>query len=100
MRKKLLVVLITLLLVFTCALCACNNNPKAPEVESVTLSKTAIALYVGDEIQLEAKVLPETASDKSVKWYVGDENVITVHDGKVTAVGVGLTFWQKATTAV
>ncbi len=94
MRKKVLVAFTTLLFTLTGALCACSQNdtPKTPEVESVTLSEEAMALYVGDEKTLEAKILPDTASDKSVKWYAGDENIVTVNNGKIKAIATGYTF--------
>lgn len=58
-------------------------------VESVSLNETSALLNVGDELQLTATVLPEEATDKSVKWTSSDENVAMVEDGYVWAVGAG-----------
>ena len=57
--------------------------------ESITLSKGEIDMFVGEEVELEATVLPEYASDKSVTWTTSDGNVATVENGKVKAVGEG-----------
>lgn len=55
------------------------------------LDAEALTLYVGDEpSQLEATVLPATASDKGVAWTSSNSDVAMVDDnGAVTPVGVG-----------
>lgn len=53
-------------------------------------------LKVGQTAQLSARVLPETATDKSIKWMVQSGAVLNVsEDGLVTAVGLG-TAWAGA----
>ena len=61
--------------------------------QSITLDKTSLEMYVGDEpITLVATVLPENTSDKSVTWTSSNNSVATVDEyGKVTAVFSGLT---------
>ncbi len=58
-------------------------------VESVTLDKNNISLEKGDSADLTATVNPEDASDKTVTWKSSDENIATVVNGRVTAVGEG-----------
>lgn len=60
-------------------------------VESVSLDEDAITLTIdGVEQQtLTATVLPENATNKNVTWESDDEDVATVENGVVTAVGAG-----------
>lgn len=73
-------------------LCGCERTPVKVDVESVTLNKTAVVLDKGDTVRLVATVLPENATNKTVLWMSGDEDVATVsNDGVVTAVATGET---------
>ena len=59
-------------------------------VESVSLNKTEMTLYVGNSSTLTATVLPSTSNNKNVTWTSSDESVATVdQSGKVTAKGPG-----------
>lgn len=44
---------------------------------------------IGDSFELKAKVLPDDASDKNVKWTSSNESVCVVSRGKVISVGYG-----------
>ena len=70
------------------ATCAVTVNPIP--VSSVGLDKTSATLVVGNTLTLEASVLPDNATDKSVTWESDATDVATVdEDGKVTAVAEG-----------
>ena len=59
-------------------------------VNGVTLDKTELSLIVDGTAKLDAKVEPDTATDKTVTWESSDPNVATVdQSGKVTAVAPG-----------
>lgn len=59
-------------------------------VESVTLSKEAMPLFVGKSEVLIATVTPDNATDKTVVWTSSDTAVATVaENGTVTGAGVG-----------
>ena len=61
-------------------------------VSEIRLNKNAMELRAGDSETLEATVLDEDASFRSVIWYSEDSNVASVDsNGKVTAVGAGTT---------
>ena len=61
-------------------------------VSNVSLNVTDTTLLVGDELQLEAIVYPEDATDKSVNWSTSNNEVATVSsEGLVTSHEVGET---------
>ena len=80
------------------ATCSVKVSPKVIPVASVSLDKISLTLVVGDKIRLAATVLPENATDPSVKWSTGDQTVATVDNGNVTAVGTGSTTVTVTTT--
>ena len=60
------------------------------EVTKVTLNKMSAAMKKGDKLQLSATVLPQTATNKSIRWGSSDNTVATVDSkGVVTAVSAG-----------
>ena len=63
------------------------------DVETITLSETALTLIVGDSAPLKATIMPENATYKSLTWISENESV-AVYDaeaGVVRAVGAGST---------
>lgn len=77
------------------AQCVVTVNPVL--VSGITLNETEAELTVGEKLQLEATVMPENVTDKSVTWSSTNEAVAVVSEsGLVTAVGSG-TCQVKAT---
>ena len=69
----------------------CNVTVKQ-WVQGVDINYVDYELMAGNRIQLNAKITPKDATDKSVVWTSGEEKVATVSDdGTVTAVGYGKT---------
>jgi surface protein len=66
----------------------CAVNVTVP-TGSITLDKTVLSLAVGESATLTATVKPDNATDKNVVWTSSDNTVVTVSDGKVTAVKAG-----------
>lgn len=64
-------------------------SASAIRVQSVTLSKTSLALTEGDTGTLTATVKPDNALNKTVSWTTTSSSVATVSDGTVTAKGAG-----------
>ncbi|EPY2306188.1 Ig-like domain-containing protein [Clostridium sporogenes] len=63
---------------------------EAAKVESISLDKTSMDLLEGSSDKLNAKVLPEDATNKKVVWSSSNEKIATVDkDGKVTAIKEG-----------
>lgn len=65
-----------------------SDAPEKIAVESIRLSKSNGVLTIGSNDTLHVNILPEGASP-SLKWASNDNNVLTVNNGIVTAVGEG-----------
>ena len=70
------------------ATATCKVTVTTP-VEEVTLSQDSLFLKVDETATLTATVKPADADEKTVTWESDDENVATVKNGVVTAVGKG-----------
>ncbi len=64
----------------------CRVEVSEEKEEQLTLSETSITMSVGEEWLLEVFGIPDVAD---VEWTSSDENVVTVSNGLVTAVGNG-----------
>lgn len=65
-------------------------NVVAPAVTDVTVAPAAAAVFVGEDVQLEAVVDTVGGASTEVDWSSDDEAVATVDaDGLVTGVGLG-----------
>lgn len=75
-------------------------EPEKPEkpnptisVGQINLDRTQITLKKGEKVQIKAKVIPVSATDKNLKFTSGNSNVATVsQDGMVVAKGPGTTY--------
>ncbi|MBR3815352.1 MAG: Ig-like domain-containing protein [Clostridia bacterium] len=59
------------------------------QVTGLEISLSEKTLNVGEEFTLTASVLPENAYNKNIEWLTSDEEIISVADGKVTALKTG-----------
>ena len=60
------------------------------EVTSVSLNKTTVNMKVGEQVSLQATILPEDADNKALNWSSSNTNVATVdQSGQVTAITPG-----------
>ena len=67
--------------------CLVTVNPT--EVASIALDKSSVTLAPDESVTLNATVLPDNATDKTVIWSSSNNGVATVTNGKVTAISVG-----------
>lgn len=58
-------------------------------VENLTLDKDRLTLEVGDSQSLTVTVFPKSAKGTGLTWNSSDNSVVTVENGKITAVGEG-----------
>lgn len=71
------------------AQCEVTVNPVY--VNSISQNYEEKELIISEQFQLKATVLPENATDKSLRWSTSNEEVAVVNEnGLVTAVGAGL----------
>ena len=76
-----------------------GENPNV-SVTGVTLDKTTLELTEGQEEQLTATVVPETATTRTVKWTSDSEQVTVDENGKVKALYYTAGSTGKATVTV
>lgn len=81
---------------FLSVLCACligaafsACKPNGVAVTGVKLNKAVLSLTVGETYELEASVLPDTATEKKVTWTSSDSAVAKVENGTVSALKTG-----------
>lgn len=77
-----------------------NNNTVKEEfiinyhkihVESITINKGKLVVYLNKSATLSVEVLPKDAYDKSVTWFSSDESIATVNSkGKITPIKEGV----------
>lgn len=60
-------------------------------VSSISLDRESLKIAVGEQQTLQATILPNNATDKTVTWKSTNPSVATVDDGVVTAVSAGET---------
>lgn len=78
--------------------CLVNVTPGIVDPTSVMIDKTNPVIVVGDEVQLNATVLPENATNKSVEWSVIAGNCVSVNEtGLVTGWSTGSAVIQAKT---
>ena len=67
------------------------ETPKDVKVKQITLTPSASSVVVGESLQITAKVLPENATNTTLKWKITPENVLkpTAASGQFTAQQVG-----------
>ena len=71
---------------------SCRITVKDPyvKVTEVEILNVPEKIYPGDTAVLEARILPENATRKEVKWESSDEQIVKVsEDGTIKALGVG-----------
>ena len=77
----------------------CNVSVFGVSIDSIAISNTSLSLNEGASGALSAKVGPENASVKGVKWSSSNENVATVdQSGKVQALSAGVATISAETT--
>ena len=69
--------------------CEVTVNAKIVPVTSISLNFTSIELTEGEELTLTATINPDNATNKTVFWASSNPSVVSVVDGKITALSVG-----------
>lgn len=67
-------------------------NVQEVAVKSVTIDNKVSEMHIGETAQLFATVIPENATDKSLKWESEDEDIVSVDEnGELKALAIGKT---------
>lgn len=66
-----------------------DNDSEIIPVESITLDQLDLDLFPEDESILNATVLPNNASEKTITWLSSDITIVTVTNGRVVAITPG-----------
>ena len=84
---------VVLVAITVSSLLSCQKGPEEIRVSSISLSKSALELTVGDQASLDATISPDNATNKKISWSSSKESVATVTpDGIVEAVSAGTSF--------
>lgn len=59
------------------------------EAKSINLNKSSLTLKVGKTTTLIATINPSNATDKTVHWKSTNSSIVTVNNGKITAIKEG-----------
>ena len=85
--------LIQLLVLFAFAFlfaCTPQEEQQIIKVESISIDQSDMTLVEGESTMLTAKVLPDDAEDKNIKWSSSDESkVMVTSSGKAVAMAIG-----------
>ena len=66
------------------------NSETSSNVTDITLDKTSVNMIVGQNVRILAKVKPENATNKLMKFSTSEENIVKVRqDGTLTALKTG-----------
>ena len=79
--KKIYYLLLMMITFFSC-----TDETEKIEVSSIKLDKDQITMMVGDEAELKVTIEPVEAKDVKLVWSVNHEDVVSVIDGKITAL--------------
>ena len=71
------------------AMVACVEEPEVIKVTGVEVNPSTITLEEKESFTLGVTVIPETATDKTVKWSSSDMGIVAVQDGLIKAISQG-----------
>ncbi len=66
-----------------------SNTSQTVEVTSISLNKSEVTLDIGEEETLIATINPESATNKTITWSVAPAGIVSVANGKITALAQG-----------
>lgn len=90
---KRLLPFIALAAVSVLSVFSCQQEPEEIRVGSVSLSKSALELTVGEQASLDVTISPDNATNKKIRWSSSKESVATITpEGIVEAVSAGTAF--------
>ena len=70
---------------------ACSEKDSEIELAGINLSKTSVTLKPEETETLTVTIFPDNATNKNLIWSSSNEQVATISNGVITAVGLGNT---------
>lgn len=67
----------------------CKVKVTPIEVESITLSKTELDLFVGDSETITVTIKPDNATNQQIMWSTSNDQIATVNNGTITGIKEG-----------
>ena len=69
----------------------CDVIVKSKEVfvQEIKFDKNSYSLYVGDTLKINATIIPDNATDKTLTWTSSDKSVVTVDNGLLKGIKKG-----------
>lgn len=90
MKRKLKTFTFILTLALSlCSLAAFAACGAPKENVTITVSQKEMRLTVGESAQLNVSVEPADAMDKRIEWKTSNKKIVTVENGKITAIAEG-----------
>jgi len=71
------------------ASCTVTVNPAPVKVTGITLNYSTLALARGEQFTLAYTINPENAANQNITWTTSNKNIVTVADGRITALKKG-----------
>lgn len=75
------------------------DNEQFIQVESVTLDKQTVDMYIGDKQELTATILPEDATNKTIVFTAEPEGIVSIDANDAKATITGLSVGEAVVTA-
>ena len=88
--KKLFTLVIMLVLMLYVIVNASAASKESEKIESITLNKETVVLWVKKSDTIKANVLPKKVKNKKVTWTSSDDEIAAVSNGKVKAKQAGI----------
>jgi uncharacterized protein YjdB len=89
--KKIFQITIVLSIMLT-GIYSCREDDGVVPINRIDLNKTTMSLAIGSTERLYPTIYPESATDKSIRWFSEDTSIATVdNDGLVKGESVGVT---------
>ncbi len=66
-----------------------DNKNEEVKITKLNMNKPSLNLKIGEKETLIASILPSNATNKELIWTSSDTSIVTVENGKVSAVGKG-----------
>ena len=61
------------------------------KITSITINDKNITLFIGESLDVNVSILPDSESKDKIVWESNNPNVVTIENGKITGISIGTT---------